>query len=99
MHWNEKMFRHLERCCMKLLKSTYGFRSETCDFVKNEKAKHKVMKYHGNNEVMMFQGLVVPRSKERKGLWMQFMNELVILVSKELWKICERGIFGMIGLN
>jgi hypothetical protein len=53
---------------MKLFKSSYKFGLDICDFVKNEKAKHRVMKYHWNNEILMFQGLVVLRSKERKGV-------------------------------
>jgi hypothetical protein len=47
----------------------------------------------------MLQGLVVPRSKERKRIVNAIMKKLVILVNKEFWKKCEKGIFGTIGLD
>jgi hypothetical protein len=44
------------------------FGPKTCDLVEKEKVGHKVMRYIWNNEVLMFQGLVIPKLEERKGI-------------------------------
>jgi hypothetical protein len=41
---------------------------KTCDLVEEERVGHKFMKYNWNNEVLMFQGLVIPKLEEKKGI-------------------------------
>jgi hypothetical protein len=50
---------------MKLFTSV-GFRPKTCDLVEKEKVGHKIMRYNWNNEVLMFQGLVIIKSEEKE---------------------------------
>jgi hypothetical protein len=52
---------------MKLLVG-HCFGSKNYDLAEKEKARHKVMRYNWNNEVLMFQGLVVLKPKEREGI-------------------------------
>jgi hypothetical protein len=52
---------------MKLFISD-GFGPKTCDLVEEKRVGHKVMRYIWNNEVLMFQGLVIPKLEERKGI-------------------------------
>jgi len=52
---------------MKLLIND-GFGLETCDLANKERARGRIMKYNWNNKVLMFQGLVVPKPKEREGI-------------------------------
>jgi hypothetical protein len=50
---------------MKLFTSD-GFGVENYDLAEKERARCKMMRYNWNNEVLMFQGLVVPKPKERE---------------------------------
>jgi hypothetical protein len=50
---------------MKLFTSA-SFRPKTCDLVEKERVGHKVMRYNWNNEVLMFQGLVILKPEEKK---------------------------------
>jgi hypothetical protein len=44
------------------------FGPKTCDLVEKERDRRKIMKYNWNNELLMFQGVIVPKPEDRKGI-------------------------------